>query len=458
MPILYKNAKKAVNKQYDEMIANGYVPTLNADKETYSWVNKNSGAKYYGTDPIGGIDAEAGVGDILKRNRRQRRLMSEKAGAVARENAQKISVQTAADSKSSKELELEKRIKLLEEAQSTKGTTKPTDATATDATATVESPTAPTESEPKIVHIPGAIELMPQPGSSTTDVNAGKIRNSIDVGYYTGTYDPTVPYVYVEDKDLAEVRYRAGLLGRVGNFVNSVTQQSAEAKHRGSVDSMLGLETGATLRHKITENGKSYTLMPNPDFKSKIYKVEDLDYIKSLYGKDVNILETEIDGKKYLRVNPNTAGKVANALSWIQNAAWQGMMLGSKTNLNTIKNLKVPTKAAEAEFGAGSAWEGFEGSAKASAATKEATKEATKGATTNKPVNGQYEFDFEGGIPAGKFQKAASGTTEYAGRTTTSNATRQEFKFRPKSPNEKYRTNWFKDGGKIRFNFVDDGN
>lgn len=78
MPILFKNAKKEVQRQYDELKARGFNPVANADGSTYSWIHKDTGEVYKGLDPISGIDADNGY---RLRNHRQQRLMSELASA-----------------------------------------------------------------------------------------------------------------------------------------------------------------------------------------------------------------------------------------------------------------------------------------------------------------------------------------------------------------------------------------
>ena len=76
MALLYKNAKKAVDSQFDELSKN-YKPVASEDGKSYQWVNKTTGDIYQGKSPIPGRDVEAGAFDNI-RNRRQQRLMSEK--------------------------------------------------------------------------------------------------------------------------------------------------------------------------------------------------------------------------------------------------------------------------------------------------------------------------------------------------------------------------------------------
>lgn len=78
MALLYKNAKKEVDKEFAEIKAKGYTPVSNKDG-TYSWVNAEGG-KYTGDlDPTGGRDAEATWGQQhFKRQARQDKIMSRK--------------------------------------------------------------------------------------------------------------------------------------------------------------------------------------------------------------------------------------------------------------------------------------------------------------------------------------------------------------------------------------------
>ena len=78
MPILFKNAKKEVQRQYDDLKNRGFDPIANADGSTYSWIHKDTGEVYKGLDPISGIDATNGY---RLRNHRQQRLMSELASS-----------------------------------------------------------------------------------------------------------------------------------------------------------------------------------------------------------------------------------------------------------------------------------------------------------------------------------------------------------------------------------------
>lgn len=78
MPILFKNAKKEVQRQYDDLKNRGFNPVANSDGSTYSWIHKDTGEVYKGLDPISGIDADNGY---RLRNHRQQRLMSELASA-----------------------------------------------------------------------------------------------------------------------------------------------------------------------------------------------------------------------------------------------------------------------------------------------------------------------------------------------------------------------------------------
>ena len=78
MALFYKNAKKEVQNQYNDLTNRGFQPTANADGTTYSWIHKDTGEVYKGLDPISGVDAESGY---RLRNHRQQRLMSELASS-----------------------------------------------------------------------------------------------------------------------------------------------------------------------------------------------------------------------------------------------------------------------------------------------------------------------------------------------------------------------------------------
>ena len=88
MAILFKNAKKEVQRQYNDLVERGFQPTANADGSTYSWIHKDTGEVYKGLDPISGVDAENGY---RLRNHRQQRLMSELASSnLVQPSAKKV--------------------------------------------------------------------------------------------------------------------------------------------------------------------------------------------------------------------------------------------------------------------------------------------------------------------------------------------------------------------------------
>lgn len=83
MAILYKNAKKEVDKEFDQLTKAGWTPVENEDGTTYSWKN-DKGDTYVGKlNPTPGRDADAGfLKQHLTREARQDRLMSEKVTAM----------------------------------------------------------------------------------------------------------------------------------------------------------------------------------------------------------------------------------------------------------------------------------------------------------------------------------------------------------------------------------------
>jgi hypothetical protein len=78
MAILYRNAKKEAQRQYDEITKDlGYTAYASPDGKTYQFKDK-AGNVYKGKNPIGGIDSESG---FKLRNRRQQRLVGELASS-----------------------------------------------------------------------------------------------------------------------------------------------------------------------------------------------------------------------------------------------------------------------------------------------------------------------------------------------------------------------------------------
>jgi hypothetical protein len=83
MALLYKNAKKEVDQEFNELTKAGWKPVANPDGKTYHWENAKGEIRRGAGEPTQGISADAGfLKRNFKREARQDRLMSEKVTAM----------------------------------------------------------------------------------------------------------------------------------------------------------------------------------------------------------------------------------------------------------------------------------------------------------------------------------------------------------------------------------------
>lgn len=326
MPILYKKAKQAVDKQYDQLISEGYTPVLNADKETYSWVNKTTGTKYYGTDPTGGIDASAGVGDVFKRNRRQRRLMSEKAGAVAKENDLRgnVSVNTGASSSTGQSQQTQQPASDPKYDELLKRITELEGKIVDKPPVTTVSGDDESKGDGK-VNVPGhgrmtqeEADKLKQSLPTVQSKPAAIPAYSMNVGFYDeNNVDYTHPYMYVEERQqqVASRQLKAPL-NTVG-FTAYPNEIEALAQHMGApfTSSMVPDTKVAVLANKnllslkrtLQRDGKNYILVHNPNFQAGLFSQEDMDRAGVKSSNLTNDFDDVVlDGKHYYGLKPDS--------------------------------------------------------------------------------------------------------------------------------------------------------
>jgi hypothetical protein len=242
MALFYRNAKKQVQKQYDDLVGRGFQPTANADGTTYSWIHKDTGEVYKGLDPISGIDAENGP---RIRNYRQQRLMSELASSNL--------VKPGKSSKSS-------------------NTSVKTPGDGSDKTSTITREAIPGKAN--ILNSREAGKLLPPSFVHNNDLvkeNLTVPDKQVDA---EDTEDMT-PGVYNKDKKnlddpfvytpTQEWQKEHGPLARV--FLNKYGTNISEirAKQNGWGDVSGDLMT-SQFPHSKTIDGKGYSLIHNPDW------------------------------------------------------------------------------------------------------------------------------------------------------------------------------------------------
>ena len=242
MPILFKNAKKEVQKQYDDLKNRGFNPVANSDGSTYSWIHKDTGEVYKGLDPISGIDADNGY---RLRNHRQQRLMSELASA----NLMPRSGKSTPASKPS------------EPTTTTTSTATPAEDKAT-VSSRITGFQIPTLTLKKLPEYQGG-KSTPTPATSLVEKPKQDAIEDLSPPVYDKEHpNKTAPYVYIptEQWEAEKTPLERFWLNKYGTSLSEIM-----AKQRGEGTPSEDIVT-PKYGHFKTIEGKQHSLINNPDF------------------------------------------------------------------------------------------------------------------------------------------------------------------------------------------------
>jgi hypothetical protein len=256
MAILFKNAKKEVQKQYNDLIGRGFQPTANADGSTYSWIHKDTGEVYKGLDPISGVDAENGY---RLRNHRQQRLMSE----LASSNLVQPSTKKADTS-----------VKLAEKkGEATTTETKPTDLVSAD-----ESSAAVKKFQDWSVPTLNPLKLPEFKGGTSAETTSNVVPTTKKGNdYEPSEYDPekpnyTAPYIYARKG----VNYGGKLTNTkiIGDRSDAeISWERKLGKTKAPFNIGVGIASDSKViypKNKKTDDGE-FELRQNPDYIQDYY-------------------------------------------------------------------------------------------------------------------------------------------------------------------------------------------
>lgn len=261
MALLYKNAKKEVDREFDQIKAMGYTPQANEDGKTYSWVN-DKGEIYRGKlNPTPGIDADSGfLKRHLTREARQNRLMSEKVTAMIPRQGAKPS---GGSSSSGAEIKAPTTKPKIEE-KAPEVPVKDTGPTKTPTSQLIAGVTAPQIEAGKTLR---------------KTINTGKpktlptTKSYVPPKYEAGKVNRTEPYLYYEQTEYQKENNLVQRFWR--NKYSGTTAQEIKDEKAGRTKSIFAGEmVSPGISRTIEEGGKKYVLAKNPDFEQGLYSTD----------------------------------------------------------------------------------------------------------------------------------------------------------------------------------------
>lgn len=327
MALLYKNAKKEVDREFDQIKAMGYTPQANEDGKTYSWVN-DKGEIYRGKlNPTPGIDADSGfLKRHLTREARQNRLMSEKVTAMIPKKGEKPSsgVSTTAGA------EIKAPItKPKTEDKAPEQPARDTGPAKTPTSQLIAGVTSPQIEAGKLL----------RKGTDTKIKQEGPLKSFTPPKYEAGKVNRTEPYLYYEQTEYQKENNPFERFWR--NKYSGTTQSEIQNEKRGISKSIFAGEmVSPGVSRVMEENGKKYVLAKNPDFEQGLYSTNQLQeaetasnatgLLGTLYPEDYGTRSLDVvkrGEEQYVKVGKKPGDVIGNIVTGAQTFLMPGKLV-----------------------------------------------------------------------------------------------------------------------------------